>query len=205
MTSGISRSDTLAHVMSQCDENHQGVMLSYVWFRPFQSQCVCSQQISNFMIFNTFVRIYNHLLSPLIQHSILDLFMWPQQLTTSFASTLIYLNPELIKLKAFGTDGEPELIKAFHLTSNSSAEHKPSSLNIKDKLNSLGVLQSIFCWYIQCAEGKQFEAGLMLTLKLHSCIWTSETSLEQPGKKLHIPLLWSSVLFLVLEVQSFRY
>ena len=32
-----------------------------------------------------------------------------------FASTLIRLNPNLINLKAFGTDGEPELIKAFNV------------------------------------------------------------------------------------------
>jgi hypothetical protein len=29
------------------------------------------------------------------------------------ASTLIRLNPRLVQLRAFGTDGEPELIKAF--------------------------------------------------------------------------------------------
>ena len=33
-----------------------------------------------------------------------------------FASTLIRLNPLLTNLKCFGTDGEPELIKAFHST-----------------------------------------------------------------------------------------
>ena len=32
-----------------------------------------------------------------------------------FASTLLRLNPHLMKLKAFGTDGEPELIKAFNM------------------------------------------------------------------------------------------
>ena len=33
-----------------------------------------------------------------------------------FASTLIRLNPRLIHLKAFGTDGELELIKAFSIS-----------------------------------------------------------------------------------------
>ena len=34
-----------------------------------------------------------------------------------FASTIISLNPELTKLKAFGTDGEPELTKRFMFAS----------------------------------------------------------------------------------------
>ena len=33
-----------------------------------------------------------------------------------FTTTLIQFNPRLIHLKAFGTDGEPELIKAFSIS-----------------------------------------------------------------------------------------
>ena len=63
-----------------------------------------------------------------------------------FASTLILLNPNLINLKAFGTDGEPEFIKAFNVCFP-SAVHLRCTLhlrqNVKDKLRNLGVPQSV--------------------------------------------------------------
>ena len=80
-----------------------------------------------------------------------------------FASTKISLNPELTKLKAFGTDGEPELIKAFHVCFPQATHLRCTNhlrQNVKDKLLSLGVSQSvssefladIFNW---CPERKQ--------------------------------------------------
>lgn len=54
-----------------------------------------------------------------------------------FASILIRLNP---KMKAFGTDGEPELIKAFSVCFPNAAQLRCMNhmrQNIKDKLRSL--------------------------------------------------------------------
>lgn len=85
-----------------------------------------------------------------------------------FASTLIRLNPNLIDLKAFGTDGEPELIKAFNVCFP-TAVHLRCTLhlrqNVKDKLRNLGVPQSVAREFVDDIFGKQtgshFKAGLV--------------------------------------------
>ena len=85
-----------------------------------------------------------------------------------FASTLIRLNPNLVNLKAFGTDGEPELIKAFGVCFP-HAVHLRCTIhmrqNVKDKLRSLSVPQSVASEFLDDIFGKQtgshFEAGLV--------------------------------------------
>ena len=85
-----------------------------------------------------------------------------------FASTLIRLNPELIKVRAFRTDGEPELIKAFHLcfpqaTHLRCTNHLPQ--NMRDKLRSLGVSQNVSVEFMAdifgVQRGSNFEHGLI--------------------------------------------
>ena len=84
-----------------------------------------------------------------------------------FASTLIRLNSHLVNLKPFGTDGEPELIKAFSVCFP-SAVHLRCTLhmrqNMKDKLHNLSVPQSVAREFIDIfgkQTGSHFEAGLV--------------------------------------------
>ena len=71
-------------------------------------------------------------------------------------------------MKAFGTDGEPELIKAFNVCFP-SAVHLRCTLhlrqNMKDKLHNLGVPQSVAREFVDDIFGKQtgshLEAGLV--------------------------------------------
>ena len=85
-----------------------------------------------------------------------------------FASTLIRLNPRLINLKAFGTDGEPELTKAFNVCFPHAVHLRCTShmrQNVRDKLRSLNVPQSVMNEFLHDIFGKQtgshFEAGLV--------------------------------------------
>ena len=87
------------------------------------------------------------------------------------ASTLVRLNPRLVNLKLFGTDGEPELIKAFsicfpkvvHLTCTNHLRQ-----NIKDKLRSLNIPQTVWKEFLADIFGKKvgthFEHGLVDSL-----------------------------------------
>ena len=71
-----------------------------------------------------------------------------------FASTLIRLNPVLANLKAYGTDGEPELIKAFDTCFPRAVHLRCTNhirQNIKDKLRSLNIPDSV---------GKDFMADI---------------------------------------------
>lgn len=85
-----------------------------------------------------------------------------------FASTLTRLCPSLVSIKAFGTDGEPELIKAFK-TVFTAATHlrcfNHIRRNIKDKLASLNIPQKVAKEFIQdifgCQVGSHFECGLL--------------------------------------------
>ena len=83
-------------------------------------------------------------------------------------STLIRLNSALIGLKAFGTDGEPELIKAFRLLFPKAVYLRCTNhlrQIIKDKLRDLYCptqsVSSEFCTDILGRKvGSHFEAGL---------------------------------------------
>jgi len=62
------------------------------------------------------------------------------------ASTLIRLNPRLVELRAFGTDGEPELIKAFGICFPKAVQLRCTNhlrQNVKDKLRALNIQQSV--------------------------------------------------------------
>ena len=64
-----------------------------------------------------------------------------------FASTLIRLNPQVAKLKAFGTDGEPELIKAFSVAFPGAIHLRCVNhmrQNVKDKLHALNIPKEIW-------------------------------------------------------------
>jgi hypothetical protein len=85
-----------------------------------------------------------------------------------FATTLIGLNPNLVNLKSFGTDGELQLIKAFH-TAFPNAVHlrcvNHLRQNVKDKLRSLGIPQTSWKEFLGDIFGRQigshFQKGLI--------------------------------------------
>ena len=80
-----------------------------------------------------------------------------------FASTLIRLNPKLSGLKAYGTDGEPELIKAFGMCFPKVRCTNHIRQNIKDKLRQLSIPQNvskeILADIFSTRIGAQFESG----------------------------------------------
>jgi len=85
-----------------------------------------------------------------------------------FASTLIRLNPKLVNVKAFGTDGEPELIKAFSVCFPNAAHLRCMNhmrQNVKDKLRNLRIPQGVMQDFLDDIFGKKvgshFEAGLV--------------------------------------------
>ena len=79
------------------------------------------------------------------------------------------MNPALIGLKAFGTDGEPELIKAFRLLFPKAAHLRCTNhlrQNIKDKLRDLNCSTQSVCNEILAdifgrRVGSHFESGLV--------------------------------------------
>ena len=84
-----------------------------------------------------------------------------------FASTMIRLNPQLANLKAFGTDGESELIKAFQMCFPKAVHLRCTNhlrQNVKDKLHNLNVSQSvskeILADIFGTRIGTHFESGL---------------------------------------------
>ena len=85
-----------------------------------------------------------------------------------FASTLIRLNPQVAKLKAFGTDGEPELIKAFSVAFPGAIHLRCVNhmrQNVKDKLHALNIPKEIWKEFLDDIFGSQigshFEMGLI--------------------------------------------
>jgi len=85
-----------------------------------------------------------------------------------FASTLIRLNPQLVNLKAFGTDGEPELIKAFQISFPRAVHLRCTNhirQNVKDKLRTLNIPQSVSKEFLAdifgTRIGTHFEASLV--------------------------------------------
>ena len=83
-------------------------------------------------------------------------------------SSLVRLNPSLCKLKAYGTDGEPELAKAFKVVFPNAVHLRCVNhlrQNIKDKLRSLGIPQSGLTEFLGdifgAIHGSHFEQGLI--------------------------------------------
>lgn len=85
-----------------------------------------------------------------------------------FASTLVRLNPKLVNIKAFGTDGEGELIKAFKIAFPSAVHLRCVNhirQNVKDKLHSLKIPRNVWKEFLLDIFGGQtgshFETGLV--------------------------------------------
>ena len=198
MTSGIPRSDTLAHVMSQCKETSSGsdAFIRSVEAAP-EPMCVLAtnQQLSDLQRFCTnspssvlsigpTFNLGPFYVTPTTYHNLLvktdrgnhPIVLGPVLIHQTktfqpfhyFASTLIRLNPGLVKLKAFGTDGESELIKAFQLCFPQAMHLRCTNhlrQNVKDKLRSLGVPQSVSSEFLAdifgVQKGTNFESGLI--------------------------------------------
>ena len=102
-----------------------------------------------------------------------------------FASTLIRLNPQLSKLRAFGTDGEFQLIRAFSVTFPKAVHLRCMNhirQNVKDKLRALGIPQTAWKEFLAdvfgVQKGSHFEMGLV---DAHSgdSFWEALHSLEE--------------------------
>jgi len=197
---GIPRSDTLAHVMRECKESSStGEAFIRSVQAASEPMCVLAtnQQLSDLQSFSTVSlssvlsvdptfnlgpfyvtpTTYKNLLvetergqHPAVLVPILIHQTKTFRLFHYFASTIISLNPELTKLKAFGTDGEPELIKAFHVCFPQATHLRCTNhlrQNVKDKLCSLGVSQSVSSELLAdifgVQKGSTFENGLIDT------------------------------------------
>ena len=85
-----------------------------------------------------------------------------------FASTLIRLNPQLSKLRAFGTDGELQLIGAFSVTFPKAVHLRCMNhirQDVKDKLRALGIPQTAWKEFLAdvfgVQKGSHFEMRLV--------------------------------------------
>lgn len=85
-----------------------------------------------------------------------------------FASTMVRLNPNLIGLRSFGTDGEPQLIKAFQTVFTGAVHLRCVNhlrQNVKDKLHALSLPQSSWKDFLGDIFGQQigtqYEKGLV--------------------------------------------
>lgn len=110
---------------------------------------------------------------------------------------LIRLNPRLINLKAFGMDGEAEMIKALEISFPKAVYLRCTNhlrQNIKDKLRSLSlppsVSQEIIADIFGKRVGSHFEAGLVdaeseaLFAKMLSMAKTRWNNLEKTAVQL---------------------
>lgn len=102
-----------------------------------------------------------------------------------FASTLVRLNPQLIRLKAFATDGESELIKAFGVTFPEAVHLRCTNhlrQNIKDKLRALNIPQDAWKEFLADIFGAQigshFETGL-IDAQSESIFWKSLDGIKE--------------------------
>ena len=85
-----------------------------------------------------------------------------------FASTLVRLNPNIMNLKSFGTDGESQLIKAFQVVFPHAVHLRCSNhlrQNVKDKLHALAIPQNLWKEFLSDIFGQQvgtqYEKGLV--------------------------------------------
>ena len=101
-----------------------------------------------------------------------------------FASTLISLNGNTAEIKAFGSDGEPELIKAFSVAFRDAVQlccFSHFRQNIKDKLQEIGMHESATKTILDNIFGRQigshFEEGLV-DAEEEKTFWSMLDSLE---------------------------
>ena len=198
MTPGIPKSDTLAHVMSTCKQTatSSSAFIRSVEAAP-EPMCLLAtdQQLSDVEHFCTGSKTsvlsvdptynlgsfyvtpttFNNLLVETNRNSnpaILGPLLVHQTKTFRpfhyFGSTLVRLNTKLIDLKAFGTDGEPELIKAFRICFPNATHLRCTNhvrQNVKEKLRSIGIPQGEFKQFLSdifgIQRGDHFEAGLI--------------------------------------------
>ena len=84
-----------------------------------------------------------------------------------FASSLVRLNPKLAEINSFGTDGEPQLIKAFKVCFPQAVHLRcvnHMKQNVKDKLHSLSIPQNLWKDFLGDIFGQQtgthYEKGM---------------------------------------------
>ena len=196
-SSGVQRSDVLAQVMHMCKESVGSEMFVRSVEAAPEPMCILAsdQQLKDLERFctgdrtsvlcidpmfnlgpfyvtpttyqNVLVRNKsgNHpiLLGPVLVHQTKTLRPFHY-----LASTLVRLNPNLVNLRAYGTDGEPELIRAFSICFPNAVHLRCTNhlrQNIKDKLRSLNIPQSLWKEFLADIFGKQtgshFEHGLV--------------------------------------------
>ena len=196
--SGILRSDTLAQIMNTCKQtcSSSDAFIRSVEAAP-EPMCVLStdQQLAdlerfcmgapssvlsidptfNLGPFNVTPTTFHNLLvensngqKPIVLGPVLIHQTKTFRPFHYFASTLIRLNPKLVGLKSFGTDGEPELIKAFEVCFPSAIHLRCTNhirQNVKEKLSALGIPQSAYKEFLNdifgVQRGSHFEAGLI--------------------------------------------
>ncbi len=196
-TSTFPRVDVLAHVMQMCKESSSSetVFVRSVEGAP-EPMCVlatdqqlvdierfCTGDLSsvlsidrtfNLGAFNVTPTTYRNLLvettkgnNPILLGPILVHQTKTFRPFHYFGSTLIRLNPRLVNLRAYGTDGEPELIKAFGICFPKAVHLRCTNhmrQNIKEKLRTLNIPQSVSKEFLAdifgTRIGSHFEAGL---------------------------------------------
>ena len=121
-----------------------------------------------------------------------------------FASTLIRLNPQLLNLKAYGTDGEIEMIKALAICFPKAIHLRCTNhlrQNIKEKLRSANIPQNVSQEILADIFGKRvgshFERGLVdaesqsLFTKMLDSVQTRWNNLKKSCDASKLPLFHS--------------
>ncbi len=196
-TSSFPRADILAHVMQMCKESSSSntAFVRSVEAAP-EPMCVlatdqqlvdierfCTRDLSsvlsidpafNLGAFNVMPTTYRNLLvettkgnNPILLGPVLVHQTKTFRPFHYLASTLIRLNPRLVDLRAYGTDGEPELIKAFGICFPKAIHLRCTNhmrQNIKEKLRALNIQESVSKEFLADIFGTwigtHFEVGL---------------------------------------------
>lgn len=196
-TSSISHADVLAHVMQLCKEStgSDAVFVRSVEAAP-EPMCVlatyqqlvsieqfCTGNPSSVLSIDPPFNLGAFYVTPTTYHNLLvettggnnPILLRPvliHQTKTfrpfhSLASALIRLNTWLVDLRAYGTDGEPELIKAFGICFPKAVHLRCTNhlrRNIKEKLHELNIPQSVSKEFLAdvfgTRTGTHFESGL---------------------------------------------
>lgn len=196
--SNLSKSDVLAHIMQICKDTcgTDSAFIQAVEAAP-EPMCVlatpqqlvdierfCTGSPSSVLSIDPTFNLGAFYVTPITYHNLLvqtssgsnPILLGPVLIHKTktfrpfhyFLSTLIRLNPRLINLKAFGTDGEAEMIKALEISFPKAVHLRCTNhlrQNIKDKLRSLSlppsVSQEIIADIFGKRVGSHFEAGLV--------------------------------------------
>ena len=196
--SSVARNDTLACIMQQCKDTSSTTeaFIRSVEAAP-EPMCIlctnqqlydlerfCTQSTSSVLSIDPTFNLGDFYVTPTTFHNLLvknrqdchPIMSGPVLIHRTkkfepfhyFASTLVRLNPNLVNLKSFGTDGEPQLIKAFqvvfpHAVHLRCVNHMRQ--NVKDKLHALGIPQNLWKEFLGDIFGQQvgtqYEKGLV--------------------------------------------